>query len=59
MIVKLNAGLPDSVTGNYSVGPEEFARQMEPYRDFDNLKVVGGCCGTTPEHIKALAEMFR
>ncbi len=59
MIVKLNAGLPDSVTGNYSVGPEEFARQMEPYRDFDNLKVVGGCCGTTPEHIKALAEVFR
>ena len=32
---------------------------MEPYRDFENLKVVGGCCGTTPEHIKALTEVFR
>ena len=59
MIVKLNAGLPDSVTGEYAVGPEEFARQMEPYRNFENLKVVGGCCGTTPEHIKALTEVFR
>ena len=59
MIVKLNAGLPDGVTGEYAVGPDEFARQMEEYRDFENLKVVGGCCGTTPEHIKALREIFR
>ncbi len=51
-IVKLNAGKPD-MNGNYSISPEEFAAQMTKYVPF-GIKVVGGCCGTTPEYIKAL-----
>ena len=57
LIIKLNAGLPDGKTGEYTVSPEEFARQMLPYRAL-NVKVAGGCCGTTPEHIRALKEIF-
>ena len=57
LIIKLNAGLPDGKTGEYSVSPEEFARQMLPYKAL-NVKVAGGCCGTTPEHIRALKEIF-
>lgn len=51
-IVKLNAGKPD-MHGNYSVTPEEFAEQMLPYAQI-GIKVVGGCCGTTPEYIRIL-----
>ena len=57
LIMKLNAGLPDGTTGIYSVNPEEFAKQMLPYRDI-GLKIVGGCCGTSPEYIKALRDAF-
>ena len=53
LIFKLNAGLPDGETGLYTVGPEEFARQMLPYLDL-NMRIVGGCCGTSPEYIKEL-----
>ena len=53
LIVKLNAGLPDSNTGRYSVTPEEFARQMIPYAAI-GAKLIGGCCGTTPEYIRQL-----
>lgn len=56
LIIKPNAGLPDK-DGNYNVKPEEFAAQMLPYKQL-GVKVVGGCCGTTPEHIKALKEAF-
>jgi 5-methyltetrahydrofolate--homocysteine methyltransferase len=57
LIVKPNAGLPNSVTGAYDIGPEEFARQMAPYAEL-GVKVVGGCCGTSPAYIKALRETF-
>jgi 5-methyltetrahydrofolate--homocysteine methyltransferase len=53
LIIKPNAGLPDPVTGEYGAPPEEFARQMERFTRL-NTRVVGGCCGTTPEHIRAL-----
>ena len=53
MIVKLNAGLPDAITGRYSVGPAEFARQMLPYADI-GARIIGGCCGTSPEYIREL-----
>ena len=56
-IAKLNAGLPVGNEGAYSVGPEEFARQMEQYASI-GVKIVGGCCGTTPEHIRALKGLF-
>jgi len=53
LIVKLNAGLPDSKTGLYSVGPKDFAQQMIPYAEL-GAKIIGGCCGTTPEYIQEL-----
>ena len=57
LIVKPNAGLPDRETGKYSVGPAEFASQMAPYAEI-GVKIVGGCCGTTPEYIKELRKVF-
>jgi len=57
LIVKPNAGLPDSVTGEYSIGPEEFARQMAAFAKI-GVRIVGGCCGTTPEYIKELRKTF-
>ena len=58
LIVKPNAGLPDGVTGLYSIGPAEFARQMVPFAEI-GAKIVGGCCGTTPEYIRELKKAFR
>jgi len=57
LIVKPNAGLPDSVTGLYSIGPEEFALQMAPLKKI-GVRIVGGCCGTTPEYIRVLKRTF-
>ena len=57
LIVKPNAGLPDSVTGLYSIGPEEFARQMAKLTEI-GVKIVGGCCGTTPDYIRELKRIF-
>jgi len=53
IIVKPNAGLPDGDSGLYSIGPKEFARQMMPFAEI-GAKILGGCCGTTPEHIREL-----
>ena len=49
-----NAGLPNA-TGGYDETPETFAAEMEKYLREGLLNVVGGCCGTTPEHIALLA----
>jgi len=57
LIVKPNAGLPDSATGRYSIGPGEFAKQMVAYMEI-NVRIVGGCCGTTPEYIRELRKAF-
>ena len=57
LIIKPNAGLPDGVTGLYSIGPEEFARQMLPFAGI-GAKIIGGCCGTTPEYIRELKKAF-
>lgn len=48
-----NAGLPN-VMGEYEQTPQMFADDMEEYLKFGIVNIVGGCCGTTPEHIKAL-----
>jgi 5-methyltetrahydrofolate--homocysteine methyltransferase len=53
VIVKPNAGLPDVDTGEYSLSAKEFARQMLPFAEM-GAKIIGGCCGTTPEYIKAI-----
>lgn len=57
LIVKANAGLPDPETGNYDVTPEDFAASMKKYSEI-GLKFTGGCCGTTPEYIRALRSVL-
>ena len=50
-----NAGLPNAF-GEYDESPEQMASQIEAYMERNLVNIVGGCCGTTPEHIKAIAE---
>lgn len=49
-----NAGLPN-IEGGYDQSPEQFACQVEEYMRRGLVNIVGGCCGTTPEHILQLA----
>lgn len=51
-----NAGLPNAF-GEYDETPEEMAVQIKSYIDKNLVNIVGGCCGTTPEHIKAIANI--
>ncbi|MBC7876664.1 MAG: methionine synthase [Anaerolineales bacterium] len=53
-----NAGLPLNVDGQavYPLEPEPFAKDMYEFVTKHNISVVGGCCGTTPEHLKLLVE---
>ncbi|MDZ4312123.1 MAG: homocysteine S-methyltransferase family protein [Cypionkella sp.] len=50
-----NAGLPNAF-GQYDEGPEETAAQVADFAREGLVNVVGGCCGTTPEHIRAIAD---
>ena len=50
-----NAGLPNEL-GEYDETPEEFAPKLEEFARDGLVNLVGGCCGTTPDHIRALAE---
>ena len=52
-----NAGLPNQF-GGYDQTAEEMAEILREYRDDRLVNIIGGCCGTTPEHIKAIAEVF-
>jgi 5-methyltetrahydrofolate--homocysteine methyltransferase len=52
-----NAGLPNAF-GEYDETPEEMAAQIKNYVDKNLVNIVGGCCGTTPAHIKAIAQMI-
>ncbi|HPH79643.1 MAG TPA: methionine synthase [Bacteroidales bacterium] len=53
-----NAGLPD-MFGKYTLSPEAMAQQVKPYVEEGLVNIIGGCCGTTPDHIEALAGMVR
>ncbi len=55
ILIKPNAGLPDPETGGYDITPEEFAQNLAKLVDA-GVKLVGGCCGTTPEYIRLLAQ---
>ena len=57
LIVKANAGLPDPNSNEYSILPEQFASYVQRLLPY-GVKFVGGCCGTTPEYIKALKTML-
>ena len=53
-----NAGLPNSM-GQYDVTPHQFAQTVRPMIEEGLADIIGGCCGTTPEHIKAVVELCR
>ncbi|WP_424452506.1 methionine synthase [Paenibacillus pinisoli] len=50
-----NAGLPDE-NGQYHESPDSLALKMSAFAEQGWLNIAGGCCGTTPEHIRAMAE---
>ncbi|MDB0613389.1 homocysteine S-methyltransferase family protein, partial [Tenacibaculum maritimum] len=51
-----NAGLPNAF-GEYDETPEETALQIEEYLKKNLINIIGGCCGTTPNHIKAISQI--
>lgn len=53
-----NAGLPNEF-GEYDETPEMMADQIKVFLEDNMLNVLGGCCGTTPEHIKALSALAK
>ncbi len=56
-----NAGQPVSEEGKtcYKLSPQDMADAMEPFVHEWGASIVGGCCGTSPAHIKALSERFK
>jgi 5-methyltetrahydrofolate--homocysteine methyltransferase len=53
-----NAGLPNEF-GEYDLGAVEMAAEIADWASQGFVNIVGGCCGTTPEHIKAIAEAVK
>jgi 5-methyltetrahydrofolate--homocysteine methyltransferase len=53
-----NAGLPDE-EGQYHETPETLSQKLAGFAEKGWLNIVGGCCGTTPEHIRAIAEVMK
>jgi 5-methyltetrahydrofolate--homocysteine methyltransferase len=53
-----NAGLPNEF-GHYDQTPDEMAAQVEEYLKEGLVNIVGGCCGTTPDHIKQIAAIAK
>ena len=51
-----NAGLPNAF-GEYDETPEEMGEQIEEYLKKNLINIIGGCCGTTPEHIRVIANI--
>ncbi|WP_111708758.1 homocysteine S-methyltransferase family protein [Lutibacter citreus] len=51
-----NAGLPNAF-GEYDETPDQMASQIKEYLEKGLINIIGGCCGTTPAHIKAIAEV--
>lgn len=51
-----NAGLPNEF-GEYDETPEDMVEQIKEFLDDGLINIIGGCCGTTPDHIKAIAEL--
>ncbi|MFT4643547.1 MAG: 5-methyltetrahydrofolate--homocysteine methyltransferase, partial [Candidatus Azotimanducaceae bacterium] len=51
-----NAGLPNAF-GEYDETPQQMQAFIESYLKDDLINIIGGCCGTSPAHIKAIAEV--
>ncbi|MBQ3404893.1 MAG: homocysteine S-methyltransferase family protein [Oscillospiraceae bacterium] len=60
LIAKANAGMPRMENGQtvYDLGPEEFASYTSRYIDM-GVRLIGGCCGASPEYIKAIARELK
>ncbi|MBU0618183.1 MAG: methionine synthase, partial [Planctomycetes bacterium] len=56
-----NAGLPQVNNGqaHFPLTPDKLARWLREFVEIDGVNIVGGCCGTTPEHIKTLVAAVR
>ena len=50
-----NAGLPNAF-GEYDEAPDETAGELREFAESGLVNMLGGCCGTTPDHIRAIAE---
>jgi 5-methyltetrahydrofolate--homocysteine methyltransferase len=53
-----NAGLPNAF-GNYDQSPQEMQQLIKEYLEENLVNIIGGCCGTTPEHIKLISEVAK
>ncbi|HEY3799163.1 MAG TPA: homocysteine S-methyltransferase family protein [Caulobacteraceae bacterium] len=53
-----NAGLPNAM-GQYDEGPDETAHHLEEWAKAGLVNILGGCCGTTPDHIRHVADAVR
>lgn len=53
-----NAGLPNAF-GGYDESPEQMATQIKEFLDEGLMNIIGGCCGTTPEHIQEIATLVK
>lgn len=53
-----NAGLPNAF-GEYDETPEEMQVQIKSYLEDNLVNIIGGCCGTTPEHIRLIADIAK
>ena len=51
-----NAGLPNEF-GEYDESPADMAIQIKEFLDNNLVNIIGGCCGTTPDHIKSIADL--
>jgi len=58
LIVQPNAGLPQLVDGkpHYALTPQELAKWLTEFVEADGVNIVGGCCGTTPEHLAVVVD---
>ncbi len=56
-----NAGMPQVIDGqtHYTLSPEDFAASIKTYVEQNGVSVVGGCCGTQPDHIRCLADALK
>ncbi|HYT97814.1 MAG TPA: homocysteine S-methyltransferase family protein, partial [Casimicrobiaceae bacterium] len=55
-----NAGLPNPMSDTgYDETPEQTSRMLKDFAQSGFVNIVGGCCGTTPAHIRAIAEAVR
>ena len=61
ILVMPNAGMPINDGGNavYKMTPSEMARELNAYLGkYGNIRMIGGCCGTTPNHIRELSKIL-